>query len=301
MEKYDKISIKIGIYTCFGGPSLVNAVKSIRMADEGANIEIVIFADGRPISGEVKSELENLKVRIIEKQGLRSVITKIRNLVSLMESDIIMLTQDDVLFDKKAIVEVRKSFQQDSGVTMIGSSIRPMPAETRIESILAIGSDLVRRIGARWNSGDNYLLSNGRCLSFRTEIIRKFSFPEKIMNTDAYLYFENKRIGGQFSFVEKSIVYIKSPLTLKEHFNQSSRFQTSAIELRNYFDSSLLSKEYKIPTGIFLKEFLRIFFSHPLRCTGYLAAVLYTRLKPRKTDRIINPSWKTDESTKRAK
>jgi hypothetical protein len=129
--------------------------------------------------------------------------------------------------------------------------------------------------------------------------VREFSFPEKVMNGDAFFYFENKKKGGKFIFAEKSIVYNKSPLTLKEHFNQSSRFQTSKKELKNYIEPRRLKEEYKIPVGIFLDELLRKLFQHPFRSIAYLGVSLYTRLKPRKTAKIINPIWKADKTTKR--
>lgn len=292
-------NITVGIYTCFGGPSLVSAVKSIRSAQKGGEVEIVIFADGNPISSDILEELELLKAKVIERKGLSSVVVKIKNLVFLAGGGIIILTQDDVIFDEKAIVETEKVFQENNEVTMVGSKIIPMRAETIFESILEIGVGLVQRIGRQWKSGDNYLLSNGRCLSFRTEAIKNFSFPEKIMNADAYFYFENKKRGGKFNFAEKSIVYNRSPLTLKEHFNQSSRFQTSKAELVGYFGAKMLEEEYKIPAGIFVREVLRMLFRHPLRSMAHLAISLYTRLKPRKTAEVINPVWKADESTKR--
>jgi len=299
MNTNKKNTVSVGIYTRYGGPSLVSSVSSIRQARNGGELEIIIIADGKPITSEVKTELAKLNVKVIERKGLSGVISKIKDLVCLASGEIIILTQDDVCFADGAILEIEKVFQKNINVTMVASKITPAQPEKFFESILEIGSQLVQKIGQRWKSGDNYLLSNGRCSSFRTAAIRRFSFPEKIMNSDAYLYFINKKLGGGFVFAEKSIVFYRSPQTLKEHFNQSTRFQTSKIELSEYFGSRMLKNEYRIPSGIFVEETLKEFFRYPIRSAAYFAVSLYTRFKPRKAANVINPHWKVDESTKR--
>ena len=194
MKNNDYSKVTVGIYTCFGGSSLVNAVRSIREAEGGNEVEIVIFADGKPMSNEVKEGLKKLDAKITEREGLSSQITKIKNIALMAEGEIIILTQDDVIFEKEAIAEIVNTFKINPEISMVGSKIIPIEEQSFFESVLEIGVELVQEIGMKWRNGDNYLLSNGRCLSFRTGNIRNFSFPEKLMNSDAYFYFENKKL-----------------------------------------------------------------------------------------------------------
>jgi cellulose synthase/poly-beta-1,6-N-acetylglucosamine synthase-like glycosyltransferase len=158
---------------------------------------------------------------------------------------------------------------------------------------------LVQRIGTSWNNGDNYLLSNGRSLAFRTEFVRKFSIPEKVISLDAYLYFENKKHNGEFMFAKGAVVYNRSPLYLSEHKKQSNRYSYSRFEIGHYFSGLDIVREYRIPWGIILSSLLAEFFSNPFYTILYCFMQSYVYIFKGRKKKILNPLWKIDESTKR--
>lgn len=299
MSENKKLSIIVGIYTCYGGPSLTRAIESIRFSEGGGDVKILVVADGRPITEDVLKRLRELNVEVREQSGLSQQSVKIRKIISLCDEDILILTQDDIIFDNLAIKEVNDIFTSDSTVTMAGSKILPMPSETFFERIVEIGANLAQRIGSRWNSGDNYLMSNGRCLVFRTEAIKKFSIPDNVISIDAYLYFENKKQNGKFIFAKNSIVYNKSPLYLKEHKKQSNRYSYSHFEMLNHFSGLDLIREYSIPLSIVFSSLASELFFSPFYTTLYCFTQAYVYIFRGNRKKILNPLWKINESTKR--
>lgn len=299
MSENIKLSAMVGIYTCYGGPSLVRAIESIRVSEAGNDVEILVVADGQPLTQDILKRLNELKVDVREQPGLSPQAVKIRKIISLCESDVLILTQDDVIFDNRAVKQIIGVFAGDPSVTMTGAKILPVPAKTFFEKIVEVGVSLVQRIGAKWNRGDNYLLSNGRCLAFKTEAIKKFSIPDDVVSLDAYLYFENRNKNGKFAFAKNSIIYNKSPLYLREHKKQSSRYSYSRLEISDYFSGFNLVREYRIPLGIVFSSLAKEFFSRPFYTTLYCFMQAYVYIFRGRRKKILNPLWKTDESTKR--
>ena len=299
MSENKKLSTTVGIYTCYGGPSLVKAIESIRSCDGGQEVKILVVADGQPLTEDVLKRLAELEVDVREQPGLSPQAVKIRRIISLCDADILILTQDDVVFDNRALKQITAVFDEDLNVTMTGAKILPMPAKTFFEKIVEVGVNIVQRIGSKWNNGDNYLLSNGRCLAFRTEAIKKFSIPDNVVSLDAYFYFENKKQNGKFAFAKDAVVYNKSPLYLREHKKQSNRYSYSRFEIANYFSGLNLVKEYSIPLSIVFSSLIAEFLSNPFYTVLYCFVQSYVYVFRGKKKKTLNPLWKIDESTKR--
>src|SRR3989344_7948203 len=98
-----KLSATAGIYTCYGGPSLVRAIESIRASEGGKDIKIFVVADGQPLTKDVKGMLIQLGVDVREQPGLSPQSVKIRKIISLCDTNILILAQDDVVFDNRAV------------------------------------------------------------------------------------------------------------------------------------------------------------------------------------------------------
>lgn len=299
MNENKKLTLTVGIYTCYGGPSLVRVIESIRASESGSDAKILVVADGQPLTEDVLKRLNELNVDVREQPGLSPQAVKIRKIISLCDTDILILTQDDVIFDSRAINDINDIFANDANATMAGAKILPMPSKTFFEKIVEVGVNLVQRIGAKWNGGDNYLLSNGRCLVFKTEAIKKFSIPDDVVSLDAYFYFENKKRNGKFVFAKNAVVYNKSPLYLKEHKKQSNRYSYSRFEMGNHFSGLNIIREYSIPLGVVFSSLVAELFSNPFYTILYCLMQTYVYIFRGRRKKTLNPLWKIDESTKR--
>lgn len=288
----------VGIPTCYGGESLINTVKTLRVSKDVANFRIVIISDRTPIKKSIKDKLKKMGVEIYWNEEEGSQFKKLKQLIQKCKEDIFIFTQDDITFDKYALSNVLEAFKKNPKATMVSSTILPLSPITFFESIKTSETRIHNIITKKWNNADNYFASSGRCISFRTEHIKKFRIPEAVVNGDTYLYFENKRLNGIHVHQFSSKVFIRCPQRLKDEIGPSSRYQYSQKEMRKYFDYDL-SGEYKIPLDVFIRAYLKELVSHPLEAVLLVAENLYLRFKKQPVSIVSDPVWKVDMSTKK--
>lgn len=292
-----KLMFTVAIPTCYGGGSLVAAIASIRASQEVTDFPIIVVADSIPIPTSIKKELKALGVQLTENKGRGTQMKKVKQMIAKCKTDVFIFTQDDIRFDQNALSEIMSAFERDPKLTMLGVNIQPEPARTFFERVIEVGLKGAYRVGTAWRGGDNYLLANGRCMAFRTSFLKKFTIPDAVVNADAYLYFENKRRGGTFSFAKGAIVYNRSPQQISEHIRQSNRFAYSATELQRYFGPDIVS-EYELPRQLVLQSLFAEFLSQPLFFSGYLAVQIVAKLNTPFNQDAKTPLWKVNLSTK---
>lgn len=292
-----KHNITVGIPTCYGGESLITTVKSILTSAGERKIRIIIVADRNPIRTTVKNELKKLGVELYWNKIEGSQFKKIKQMVEMTNSDLYISTQDDITFEKNVIPEILKAFTQDKNLTMTGVRVLPLPPVTFFESIMSSMLRIIDKIGLNWNNGDNRLNASGRCLAFKTNHIKKFNFPESVVNGDMYMYLENKKLNGKFKLLKNAKIFIRCPQTLKDQIGPSSRYQYQREEMKSYFDFDI-SCEYKIPVTAVFKAVSSEFFWHPVQTVLYFIVFIYTRIRRQQKSRVTNPVWQVDLSTK---
>ena len=290
-------TITVGIPTYHGGPVLLETVRSIYASRGIRQLKLLVSVDGRSLHRNIKHELENLDVEIIENKERKGQIGRIKQLIKLTETDLIVLTQDDVKFNHDTLAKIVEIFDKQTQTTMVSARLLPMPAETLIERLIETGMKISYRMGESWRDGDNYLLASGRCLAFRTKKAKEFTIPDNIINSDAYLYFENKKKGGKFSFISNATVFNKSPQKFSERLKKSKRFQLSKKEISPFINVDA-NKEYSPPLQIKIRSIIMEFFKNPFLTIGYLGLFIYTRLPDVKIRGVKKPFWETDISTK---
>lgn len=292
------LSLTVAIPTCYGGASLVEAIESIRRSDYPEDFKVVVRADSIPIPENIKKKLDILEVELTENSEPGSQLHKVKQMIDECNDDIFIFTQDDIRFDSKAISKIIKAFETDPNLTMIGANIQPEKATTRFERVVEVGLRIAYQVGTTWNKGDNYLLSNGRCIAFRTSFLKTFNLPEKMVNTDAYLYFENKRLSGKFIMLKDAIVYNVSPKNFKEHLRQRNRFLFSKEEMQQFFNHNI-DAEYKLPTSLLFKASIKELVTHPINFVGYVLIQIGAQINQYIDSSYKNPLWKVNTSTKR--
>lgn len=298
--KKDTLTVSVGIPTCYGGDSLVSTARTIRKS-KGVDRRMPFFvvADRMPLTQHVTSSLKKLHVNVQWNKKEGSQHKKLKQLVDKIKTDIFVYTQDDIIFERDTIQKIVKAFENDPGLTMVSVRRLPLNPLNFFESLMGVMMRISDTIACQWNSGDNYFAASGRCLAFRVPHLKKFRILEGVVNGDTYLYLENSRVGGKFRFIQDATVFIRSPLRLKDQIGPSSRYQFSREELQKYFPFDI-SEYYKIPKRLVAKAGFHEFINHPISLVGYCFVYLYTRLKRQQKQKIINPLWSVDASTKAA-
>lgn len=291
------LSVTVIIPTCYGGKSLIKAVRSIYASSPDQPFSLIIAADTTPIEKPILKELRELGAKVIENKQPGSQQSKLNQMTVLSQSDITITTQDDIRFAPGTIKRMVEAFTKDRDLTMIGPRILPEAPNSLFQKVIQVGNRLTERIALQWRNGDNFLLANGRCLAFRTAHLKKFSMPDRIINGDALYYFENKRFNGKFLHLPTAVVYNKSPAKLKEHLNQTKRFAYSQQELSALYKKDI-SEEYLMPKGIVLSALMAEFLHNPIATIGYCLINLYAKVQKKDQKKVANPLWGLDVSTK---
>lgn len=292
-----KLSLTVGITTCFGDKSILDTVKSIRFSIGIKNFRFIIVADRVPISEKIKREFKKLNVELIENKVESGQMKKKKQILSKTVSDILLFTNDDVLFDKNAINKMLEYFENHPQTTLISIRNQPVKATSSFEKIISVGTNIANKIAKNWNGGDNYLSVIGRFEALRVTHAKKFRLPLEVATSDAFLYFENKRLGGNCKYLSQVAVYFKNPQSMREHLRKSSRFQYSTLEMSKYFKN--LENEYRMPSSVVLKSVFEQFLQNPFNFVLYLGVLFYTRIMRSKPKEVLDAVWEVDVSTKK--
>lgn len=292
------LSLTVGIPTCYGGETLLATVRSIRASLGVGKFRFVVVADTTPITAHERTELKKLDVELIWNTERGSQAKKIQQLLALANTDIFVFTQDDVRFAPDTLSRMMDAFARNPEYSMITSRVLPEPPETWFARTLAFGARVAYNVSVHWHNGDNYLSANGRCIGFRMHIAKRYVMHPESINNDAYLYLENKRVGGIYYHEPKSVVYNRIPLKFREHLNQTSRFRYSRAEMSSYFTN--LDAEYAVPKRLLWQEFIKEFVKDPFYGVFYIAINIYAQIA-KKQVQVKNPLWSADVSTKRIK
>ncbi|MBI2611530.1 glycosyltransferase [Candidatus Gottesmanbacteria bacterium] len=296
--KNQKLTLTVGFTTCYGDESILDTVHSIRNSKGIGKFRFIIVADRNPIKPKVKKELKKLNVELIENKYESGQMPKKKQIIAKCNTDILLLTNDDVLFDSYAIARIMERFKLHPQTTFISIHNKAIAPTHPIEDILTVGTRIANRIAYLWKKGDNYLSVIGRCEAIRTEFLKSWAeIPDDVATTDAYFYFANKKNGGKYEYIPTVSVYFKNPQSIKEFMRKSSRFQYSKKEMSSYFGN--LDKEYKIPRLTIFQALLEELFSHPLKTIAYFFIFTISRFAKLNPSRVLNANWEIDLSTKK--
>lgn len=297
-SKDKNLTVTVGITTCYGGESVLETVKSIRAATGIDKFRFIIVADRTPIKKVVLDTLRKMGVEVIWNKKEGSQFKKKKQILKLCDTDLVVFTNDDVLFGQNTLMTVVKEFQKDRRITLISVNNQPLESNSLVEGAINVGTNIVNRIARKWNKGDNYLSVIGRFEATRTNWIKRyFELKDDVVSSDQYIYFENRRNGGMYKYLPLVSVYFRNPQSLEEHLRKSSRFQHSETEMSTYF--GFVSTDYKIPLLIFLEATIREFLTNPFLFLLYICISLYARFFKISLKESLNPNWQVDTSTKR--
>ncbi len=290
-------SFVVGINTCYCDEQIIDTVKSLRASEGVPFFRIVIVSDREKASDKVVAALQELKVEFYENSDVTSAWAKQMQILDMTKEEIIIMTQDDVLFHPRAIYNTVLELTKE-GVTFVGLVNEPIKGDSLVEDGISVGTKLMNGIAKHWYKGDNYLACLGRLMAFRTDYIKNVYVEVDSISVDAYLYFENKKLGGKYVCLWDTPVYFRSPQNLQEHMRKSSRFQHSKAEMESYKRFPRLEAEYKMPLKSIVFAAVAQFLRNPVNFAAYCGIFLYTRLLTIKSDNCLYANWEVDYSTK---
>lgn len=293
------LSYTVVITTNHGEWHLVEAIRSMRASTGLGDFPLIVVADSVPVSLDVKLVLDQMKVVLIENSVPTSAFVKQKQVLEYCDTDLILLTQDDVLVDPECFEKIIRTFEQRPDVTFVGVQNVPLETGNWFSKVLNVGTRMSNHIGMMWRGGDNYLAMLGRMMAFRTRWLKRMYVENDSVSLDAYLYFENKQMGGRYVCLWDAPLYFLNPQNFVEHFRKSSRFRNSLHEMKTYRRFPHLEWEYAIPTECVRTALWTEFKRNPLTLLGYVLVSGVIWLTKQRPEICLTPLWKVDFSTKR--
>src|SRR5689334_1406912 len=86
-----KLSLTVGITTCYGDVSILETVKSVRESKGVEKFEFIIIADRVPLSEEIKKGLKKYEVKFIENKKEAGQVEKHKQILAMTKTDILVL------------------------------------------------------------------------------------------------------------------------------------------------------------------------------------------------------------------
>lgn len=291
------ITVSVGIPAYNEGENIQNLLVSLLRQKQSGFIlkEIIVASDGSNDDTDKKvKQLKDKRITFKDDRNRLGKSARLNYIFRTFKGEVLILMDADIMITDNSLLSktIRRAKLQNTGIA--GVNALPLPAKTSFERIIETGVLIMKDIAKKWNNGNNYLSFKGCFLALDGKFARTIQMPSQIVNNDAYLYFAAVQAGYSPAYLEESKVYYRSPMTLKDHVKQSSRYQSSEQELRRYFDLDW-KKQYRIPRTALITSMMKSFLSRPVTTVQYIGILLFSKMQKQTN---IKSTWSIASSTK---
>ncbi len=288
--------VTVGIPTYEAGMSLVKTVESILTQTGFAAVrEILIIVDGSTVNPEIEKKLKHRLVRFVYSKKREGQSARINDILKFAEGELVIVTNDDVILSSTLVEEVIKEYNHNA-FDFASCRLLPLSPLSFTESVLSFPAYLTNSILDMLDQ-DNYLFFNGRLIVFTKAFTQHLRIPAEVWNNDAFLYLQSKQKKGKFRFIRNAVTYFRAPSSVKEYYNQSSKFDMSFSENAGYFDKDVIEKHFYVPVDIASKALFFSIIRYPVQGVGYLLLKISKKFNTGKIEKK-HTYWETDVSTK---
>lgn len=297
-------------YTVTIGLSAYNEEQNIKSLIESVLIQkedcfkiksIWIFSDGS--TDKTETIVKNFKDKRIKMFAYKERLGKSARLNIMykkLSTDFLVQTDADVIFSHENVIkDIIQPLINEQGVVMCGGNPLPIKAKTFTEEAINCTVEAFVPLRKLLNGGNNIFSVDGRLLAYKRGFIKEIFIPEvDVTANDAFTYFSCLTNSYSYRFVEKAVVYFRSPQTLKDHLRQNTRFLAMPIKMSKYFDPKLVRNERNVNDLLIIRQMLKVFIRKPIHCI-YIAIVNgYCRFIVKKAEKKLSAKWKIALTTK---
>lgn len=261
--------------------------------------EIIVVSDGSDDQTVKKiKSIKSPKIKVIENKVRLGGRVAQNRIISTANSEILILLDADVIpFGKNFIEKIVGPILKDPKVGMTGADTISVKPTSIFERIISESHNLKREIYRKINNGDNLYNCHGRARAFRKELYKQIKWPADCPE-DAFSYFVCKKKNFKFKFVSGAKILFRSPSTIGDHLNQSTRFLNGRKQLESYFSPEIIKESYFIPNKFLIPSVIKFLAKKPFLISTYLIVYLYS-----KTQSILRKDyesiWEISKSSKK--
>lgn len=274
-----KLTISIGIPAYNEEANIKRLLRKLLVQKAGCYIlkEIIVVSDGS--TDQTVNEVKSLKrkiIKIITHKKRRGQAYSQGIVFNNAISDVIVLLNADVLPANLSLLKnIAQAFSKNKINGVLAGKVTPLQANNFIESVINHSVQFKTELFENIRGGHNLFLCHGRIRAFSKKFVKLFKW-ENLLNEDAFSYLVSVRDGYDFVYEPKVEVFYRSPETLTDHLRQSQRFLVSKHELEPFFESKLLSNEYRIPLILFVRLLFWYLIKNPLLTILYGLLSIYS-------------------------
>lgn len=282
--------------------NIIGFLKSVlEQKEDGFKLEkILVISDGSHDKTVVAGRsLDSKKIVVKAYRKREGKSSRLNDIYSELVSDILFQTDADVILSEPYVIaKLIKPIIKDKNVGMCSGNALPVKPTTLMEKAISTTREAYYPIKKTLRGGHNKLSVNGRILAYKKEFIKKIKIPSEVIGNDAFTYFSCLSMGYSYRYVDSAVVYFRSPMTLKDHIKQNTRFIAVPARLENYFPKELIKKEYNIPLLTLAYYLSKQFFKHPFLSTYIFFVNKYCSLRARFLHKNMDGKWEIASSTK---
>lgn len=302
ITKMKKPTVTVAVSAFNEEKNITEFLKSVlAQKEEGFKLEkILVVSDGSSDkTARTSKTFDNRKIIVKDYKKRTGKSTRLNEIYSNLESDILVQSDVDVIFTHSFVVrDIIQPILEDESVGMCGGNTQPLPGETFTEKAVNCTHEMYKKYRDSVRNGDNLFSVDGRILAFRQELAKKIQVPADMITNDIYTYFCCITSGYQYKYVPQAIVNFRSPQTLGDQIKQNTRYLAYPARMARYFPKELVEKERYIPSLLLLKEMAIQFLKHPILCSYIFLVNRYCQLKARKTEKQMTALWQIASTTK---
>lgn len=262
---------------------------------------IVVISDGSTDStvSRVKS-IKDKRIEVVAHKKREGKSSRLNELYKKLRTDFLVQSDADIVFSDKSVVEnMVRPLIQNPDVMMCGGNPIPLPGLTLVEKAVNITTNVYRPFRHLVRGGNNVFSADGRLLSYRNTFVKSIKIPSTMIANDAFTYFCCISAGHKYRYVQKAIVFFRSPQTIRDQWRQNTRFLAAPIRLRRYFGNQTVNSAYHIPSAIYWKSLLSQFTKYPLLFLVAFFINSYTHWNSRRVEKHLNAKWAIAKTTKK--
>lgn len=262
--------------------------------------EIIVVSDGSTDETVRKaSQLIDARIHIIDSKKRLGKSARLQEICKKFDADMLLLIDADITITDNSLFEKIVTGLPNRKFGLLGVNALPLSSKTYFEHIVESGVMIMKDTAKSWRKGDNYLTFKGCFLLLERGFAKSITFPESLVNNDAYIYFSAIEKGYTPIYLNNVKVFYRSPSTYSDHMKQASRFAYSRRELELYFNLDW-QKEYQIPLITAARSTLKYLFLQPQYTLPYLGIHFLGNTKTIffKTHLGITSTWVIAASTK---
>lgn len=251
-----KLTISVGTSAFNEKQNIINMLNSVISQKELTVkiVEIIVVSDGSTDqTAKLAKSVKDRRIKVINEDKKLGQPSRIAQLLKMFKGDVFVLIDADMIMkDKDTIEKMVSGFRTDKELALVCGEALPLKAQTFVESLRNNYIYARRSLESEYSFG-NTAYGAHAFLAYSKKFGKSLNLPKEVLNSDAFSYFTCKANGYKTSFAKDAVALYRSPASVKDYINQSTRHIAGGLQLKKYFGEEMVNTGFSVPKPILTK------------------------------------------------